>query len=437
MGGDIKNGAADRLGKLVWSIGYFEKAPLLKELERLPTTEEAKAAPAPTKTAPEMDMLPNDAAPAPAKKDLPPPPPDVQKTRPDPKWPSGVLSIILHQVNNLERQNLAGASGDREGEAGQDTDEPSEQSDNLPSGYGEFLVNDDMVYKTRVKQYTTNPYFEAGTEVFVRDWQNTVVRVVIRDSRLREADPILGIVSVRLSEVFAEASSVTQTYAITEGVGFGKANISFAFRGMKTILPPNMRGWDTGTLEISDVALHVDPKNTNLFEPKADRLRIVTSESVEQLSKGEATVQDGVVTWDMDLLRMPVYSRYQSSLVFELGKSGGILSGQLKSHPDAIAVLWMQDLTDDIEQEVKLPVMVGKNLSNLRQNAINDQTAKFHEFQIVGTLVARIKLDSGLDDDHEVRDIAIEREIDDADVEAETQAAPVPPSCLGSLVSSD
>jgi Ca2+-dependent lipid-binding protein len=130
---------------------------------------------------------------------------------------------VLHfQVNNLERQDLKGASGDREGEAGQDTDEPSEQSDNLPSGYGEYIVNDDLVYKTRVKQYTTNPYFEAGTEVFVRDWENTVVRVVIRDSRLREADPILGIVSVRLSEVFAEASSVTQSYAIVEGIGFGK-----------------------------------------------------------------------------------------------------------------------------------------------------------------------------------------------------------------------
>lgn len=117
---------------------------------------------------------------------------------------------------------MTGKSGDREGEAGQDTDEPSEQSDNLPSGYGEFLVNDDMVYKTRVKQYTTNPYFEAGTEVFVRDFNNTVVRIAIRDSRLRENDPILGIISVRLSEVFAEASSVTQTYALTEGIGFGK-----------------------------------------------------------------------------------------------------------------------------------------------------------------------------------------------------------------------
>jgi len=86
-------------GMLHWSIGFFEKAPLIKDLERKPTPEEEKNAPAPTKTPTAMEMMPNDAAPHPAQKDLPPPPPDVQKTKPDPKWPSGVLSIILHQVS--------------------------------------------------------------------------------------------------------------------------------------------------------------------------------------------------------------------------------------------------------------------------------------------------------------------------------------------------
>ncbi|WVN87584.1 uncharacterized protein L203_102767 [Cryptococcus depauperatus CBS 7841] len=392
--------ANDMPGKLVWSIGYFEKAPLRKELERNPTEEEAAAASEPSKTAPEMEMQPGDAAPNPAKKDLPPPSPDVQKTKPDPNWPSGVLSIILHQINNLERQNLKGKSGNREGEAGQDTDQPSEQSDNLPSGYGEFIVNDDMVYKTRVKQYSTNPYFEAGTEIFVRDFVNTVVRVVIRDSRLREADPILGIVSVRLSEIFQESSSVDQTFALTEGVGFGKAKISFAFRGIQMTLPPNMRGWETGTFEVSDVKF--TSTNPSLFDAKATRLRVVTSEQVEVLPKKEATANGNTITWEMDMLRLPVYSRYQSSVVFELGKTGGPLSVVgIGAKPDAIAVLWMQDLTDDVEQEVKLPVLVSKNIENLRQNAINDQTKKFHDFEVVGELVARIKLDSGLDEDHE------------------------------------
>jgi Ca2+-dependent lipid-binding protein len=49
-------------GTLSWSIGYFEKVPLRKELERGPTEEEQKNKPAePSKTAPEMEMLPGDA----------------------------------------------------------------------------------------------------------------------------------------------------------------------------------------------------------------------------------------------------------------------------------------------------------------------------------------------------------------------------------------
>ena len=65
------------------------------------------------------------------------------------------------------------------------------------------------------------PFFEAGTERFIRDWQNTIVRLVVRDSRLREKDPILGIVNLKLSEIFKEGSEVTRMYSLTEGIGFG------------------------------------------------------------------------------------------------------------------------------------------------------------------------------------------------------------------------
>ena len=79
---------------------------------------------------------------------------DALTTPPDPEQPSGVLSeytvlspkpyielndlvlmsgVIVHFISNLERQDLKGASGDREGVAGQDTDNPAEQSTNLPS----------------------------------------------------------------------------------------------------------------------------------------------------------------------------------------------------------------------------------------------------------------------------------------------------------------
>ena len=162
---------------------------------------------------------------------------DALRTPPDSNIPSGILSVTIHQINNresywaqpyldnmltacaVERQDIKGASGSREGQAGQDTAEPAEEGANLPSSYCEIIINDDMIYKTRVKQYSSMPYFEAGTERFIRDWRETVVRVQVRDARLREKDPVLGIVTVKLSELFKNSSEVTRLFSLQEGVG--------------------------------------------------------------------------------------------------------------------------------------------------------------------------------------------------------------------------
>lgn len=61
----------------------------------------------------------------------------------------------------------------------------------------------------------------------------------------------------------------------------------------------------------------------------------------------------------------------------------------------------LHELVDDEPKEVRLPIIVGKNLSTLRQNYINDQTNKTHEYELVGYLIATVLLDSGLDEDHE------------------------------------
>ena len=42
-------------------------------------------------------------------------------------------------------------------------------------------MNDGMIAR-RVKVEEDNPWFNAGTEVFVRDWARAVVRVVVRDA---------------------------------------------------------------------------------------------------------------------------------------------------------------------------------------------------------------------------------------------------------------
>lgn len=169
-------------GTLTWSVAYYEKAKLDKSLKTEKGTadgepdalskEGTEQQPTAADTKEEADALH-----IPPRKDL----------------KSGILSVIIHQVSQLERQNLKGASGKsakREGTAGQDTDAPEEEGPNLPNSYCELYVNDNMIYKTRTKMYTSMPFFEAGTEVFIRDWTTATVRVAVRDARYDVRSPL-------------------------------------------------------------------------------------------------------------------------------------------------------------------------------------------------------------------------------------------------------
>lgn len=115
---------------------------------------------------------------------------------------------------------------------------------------------------------------------------------------------------------------------------------------MQATLPQNLRGWETGTLEISDTSIEVNANKRDVYSAEATKLRIVTHDSMEVLPKKKAEVQGNTVKWEFDQLRLPVYSRYSSSVVFELGTGMTALKAiGIGGKPDAIAVLWLQDLT--------------------------------------------------------------------------------------------
>ncbi|GJE96327.1 C2 domain-containing protein [Phanerochaete sordida] len=379
--------ANDMPGTLHWEIGYFDKVPLNKALKK----EESPNVPAVAKG--RSEKIQEKPTIADSQEEA-----DALRTPPDPAIPSGILSVIVHQINNLERQDIKGASGSREGQAGQDTAEPSQEGENLPSSYCEIIINDDMIYKTRVKQYSSMPYFEAGTERFIRDWRETVVRVQVRDARVREKDPVLGIVTVKLSELFKNASEVTRLFSLQEGVGYGRANISFMFRQVATPLPRTLLGWETGTLEVLK-EIRIEPaEGFKGFDTK--KLEIVVTDDSYKVPSSAARAEGGCVVWDppVEKVRLPVYNRYSSAVVFEIG-SGGI--GPLGADCDFIAACWFKDVPDDEETQIRVPVIKSPHLKQLRQNYINDQTKQTHEYEIVGWLTATVVLDSGLDPDHE------------------------------------
>jgi hypothetical protein len=171
-------------------------------------------------------------------------------------------------------------------------------------------------------------------------------------------------------------------------------NLSVLFKGVDAKLPRNMLGWDTGTVELlSGITITPEPNANGRIPSKPTKLRVSTTDSTEILSPKSATLSDGVVSYNLDKLRLPVYSRYASSCVFEFG-GGGIMGGA----PDAIAVLWLKDLVDEEETDIRIPVVIGKDLRQLRQNVMNEQTKKTHDYEVVGWLTVKMKLDEGLDE---------------------------------------
>ncbi|CAH7672644.1 hypothetical protein PPACK8108_LOCUS7460 [Phakopsora pachyrhizi] len=393
-------------GLLTWSVGYFSKTELIPALQKQEERDNHEA-----------EALGETQGPkTPAKKMTV----STMHTPPSPKLKSGILSVIIHHINNLERANLKGASGDREGAQGQDTSAPSEQDDNLPCAYCEIIVNDRMIYKTRVKQFTTMPFFEAGTEHFVRDWTETVVRVAVRDSRVREKDPLLGVINIDLEELFSgsNSSQVTQLFSLQEGVGFGRAKISVLFESVEANLPRNLMGWDTATLEItSPITAELSDEMVEYLKKKKKKLKLRTNEDTYSLSmitddlNAESTPSNRI-SWtnlsqiqdyDHTVIRLPIYERYKSSVVIDIGSHDSTLSNLLLTDPEKhhrMSVLWLQTLEDDVEHEIRLPILMGKNSKKLRQNFLNDQTKKTHDYQVCGFVSFKARVDPGLDPEH-------------------------------------
>jgi hypothetical protein len=62
-------------------------------------------------------------------------------------YPSGIVSIIVHQIVNLEIENITGSYGNQwEFSPGQETGEnKEEEAKHLPSAYCTILLNDQLV----------------------------------------------------------------------------------------------------------------------------------------------------------------------------------------------------------------------------------------------------------------------------------------------------
>lgn len=378
-------------GTLDWSVGYFSKTRIQQEQLKKQTIEkdvksfqelkdkvskDAKNKLREATTHDETHELDQQKAQMlKSKEDA-----MIISTPPLENYPSGIFSIQIHQISGLEFERIR--KNQSEGDEGDDTEEGTD----LPSSYATVILDHQTIFKTRTKPKNTNPFFNAGTERFIRDWRTTEVIVSVRDSRIHENDPLLGIVALPLGKVFRGRSQVMDNYPLVGGLGYGRVRISMVFRSIRLQAPKELLGWDSyGTLEITGPITSKDIAS----DLRSLRMKVRTTVNRGKMYSSMSDTGNGSLWTGKHErpVRVAVRKRYCSCVVIEFRKNNLGLD-----KTPAFAVLWLKDIPDEEERTVTLTVW--KNDSDALKRGQSSCHDDFEEK--LGTIEVPVKFYRGL-----------------------------------------
>lgn len=302
---------------------------------------------------------------------------------------SGILSMQIHNITGLEVQKQNKEDEDE----GDHPDTESGTEGQLPDSYCTIIMNHVKIYKTRTKPRNGKPFFNAGTERFVRDWTTTEIIVSVRDSREKENDALLGVIYMPLRKLFEHRSQFMETFPLVGGVGYGRARISMVWRSVELQLSPNLKGWDYGTLEITN-SIHMKGDTHNDLE--GDRLKLRTNLSKVKMTFGNGKWQSKRRTRENDeSVFLAVRKRYASALMIEFRKN--------KLGPDStpgFCVLWLSELTDNEEQTMTLPIFRGGKKNLARAESCCDYKGLEDDGEKLGDIELTLRFWNGLSGYH-------------------------------------
>lgn len=216
------------------------------------------------------------------------------------------------------------------------------------------------------------------------------MHISVRDARVHEDDPLLGVIYLPLGKVFKDRSQIDANFPLSGGVGYGRARISMVFRAVQLQAPREMLGWQYGTLDINPVVKCMDlPEDLKHMRMKI-RTNLARGKLHSGAEDGEENQHDGHVVWKAKKrsIRLPVRKRYASPMIVEFRQSK-----TLKDRTPAFGVLWLKDIPDNEEKTIRLPIWRG-DLSRAEHNAIEDCG------EPVGEIEVRLTLWSGLSGYH-------------------------------------
>ncbi|TVY52816.1 Meiotically up-regulated gene 190 protein [Lachnellula cervina] len=376
--GDVAG--TDAEGVLEWEIGYFPRAEFEKALRT--DAMDPRDHHGDTVEVAEEDKTQN-----------------AQNTVPDPNLPSGILGLTIHQCINVQVDNPGKKSMGNVKTRRQDSDgelSDSEETinvDYIPSLYVSADINDLLIYRTRVKSITSAPTFNSNTETYIRDWRLASLTLSVWDTRKKTDDCLVGVASLKLSEIFNKSSSVVKFYDLKGGAGTGRIRVSMIFRSMRMKLDESLLGFSVGSFVFSSPILCTGDMHTN-------KLRLRSSATTRTIKNG--TKSDDGYTWNLEDSQniLPVHFRYMGPIVFEFIGIGLTekLKGPLGKNKH-YAVLWLFKLIDNKEEHFSLPIYHTNNPDRLTQNVVHESDDTM-ELKEVGRVTFSGKFKAGLDEAH-------------------------------------
>ena len=376
--GDVAG--TDAEGVLEWEIGYFPRAEYKKALrtdamdprdhhgEKMEVAEEEKTQ-------------------------------NAQNTVPDPELPSGILGLTVHQCINVQvgnpgKKSMGHIKVQHQDSSGEEQGEDEISIDYIPSLYVSADINDQLVYRTRVKSISNMPTYNSSTETHVRDWRLATLTLSVWDTRKKTNDCLVGVVSLKMSEIFRESSSVVKFYDLKGGEGTGRIRVSMIFRSIKMKIEDNLLGYSVGSFVFTTPIVCNGNVNTN-------SLKLRASGSHRRLKSG-GSQSDAGYTWDLDKQNstLPVHHRYLSPVVLEF--VGGGLTEKIKGplgKTKQYAVLWLFRLTDNQTNDFVLPIYKTNNPDRLIQNVVSEPDDTM-QLEKVGEVKFSGKFKAGIDESH-------------------------------------
>jgi len=202
--------------------------------------------------------------------------------------------------------------------------------------------------------------------------------------------------------MLVNSSEVTRFYPLESGIGFGSARVSVLFRPVAASLPPQLLGFDTGTLVIRSVGAKPEQ------EEKFGKCRILlkTGSASDKIShRTTREDDDGFITWGGDEnVEVPVNARYSSPLILAIEDATGIRRGT-----QAMATLWLRDVVDNVDSRFSLALWKSADYARMRQNYIplNGDLAAWENDKVkmerVGTLEVDLTFVPGITEVHKKR----------------------------------